>query len=121
MALWKDLPTLPDVVQSHVSDDSATLQLRLGNDLFQFQGHFPNNPILPGVAQLDWAIKLANIHLGTSTTVKEVRHLKFRRLTPPDTRLQLILQHDPISASLSFEFKEDSTPISSGTIVLAPV
>ena len=45
-------------VELNAQQQGATLTLRLHADaeLFWFRGHFPTLPILPGVAQLDWAL-----------------------------------------------------------------
>ena len=47
---------LPTVLE-RVSGPGETFTLAIGADLIAFRGHFPGNPVLPGVVQVDWAIR----------------------------------------------------------------
>ncbi len=118
MGLWKQSKILPDVLESRVEQYTATLRLRLDEDLFQFQGHFPGNPVAPGVAQVDWAVQFGNIYLNTSSTVREVSKLKFCRLSKPGDNFSITLSFDAESARLNFAFAEGNKPVSSGVIHL---
>jgi 3-hydroxymyristoyl/3-hydroxydecanoyl-(acyl carrier protein) dehydratase len=44
------------------SGASATYRLRVPPTLEHFRGHFPGFPILPGVVQLDWAVRFGRLH-----------------------------------------------------------
>jgi hypothetical protein len=48
---------MPVPVWDHRDAASATLRMTLDPALRPFQGHFPQAAILPGVAQLDWAVR----------------------------------------------------------------
>lgn len=47
--------------------DQIILELLVDDNLFWFDGHFSHQPILPGVAQLDWVM-----HYGTEILVPQV-------------------------------------------------
>ena len=49
------------------------------NELF-FQGHFPGNPILPGIVQLHWAIGFSMGLLGFSEAPHDIKRLKFKNI-----------------------------------------
>lgn len=83
-----------------------------------FEGHFPQWPILPGVAQLNLAIIEANRYLKTSVDVIGVSNLKFMSIIRPETTLVMACVFDPEKFNLKFVISsEDETRrYSSGTI-----
>ena len=48
----------PEVAVLTQTETSVSLALTIAADLDYFRGHFPNAPILAGVVQLDWAVKI---------------------------------------------------------------
>ena len=103
----------------HVVDRSAVTwggEARITSDLAVFDGHFPNEPIVPGVAQLYWADKLAGrAFLGHQTTLEVVR-LKFVRVIVPGTVLRLNLERRTQSR-VEFEYTSEHGDHSSGCLV----
>lgn len=93
------------------------LELAIPTDLDCFRGHFPGCPILPGVVQLDWAIRLADEYLGTGRDVARILALKFRRIVRPGARLTLWLT--PSADGMSFRYEGDGEICSSGRIACA--
>lgn len=80
----------------------ATAELWIGPDLYHFQGHFPGQPILPGVAQIDWAISLARQVFALPPQLLRMEALKFQALIQPGTRLHLDLEWKPERQQLEF-------------------
>ncbi len=80
----------------------ATAELWIGPDLYHFQGHFPGQPILPGVAQIDWAISLARQMFALPPHLVRMEALKFQALIQPGTRLTLDLEWKPDRQQLEF-------------------
>lgn len=80
----------------------ATAELWIGPDLYHFQGHFPQQPILPGVAQIDWAISLARQVFALPPQLVRMEALKFQALIQPGTRLTLDLEWRPDKQQLEF-------------------
>jgi 3-hydroxymyristoyl/3-hydroxydecanoyl-(acyl carrier protein) dehydratase len=72
--------------------DSARVLLDITADLAVFDGHFTVAPILPGVAQLDWAVQLAQHHFGLSNAPIRLEAVKFVRPVVPGTALLLQLE-----------------------------
>ena len=115
---WKDSPTQPNILGETRNGNLVVLRLQVPADLFQFQGHFPDMPVLPGVAQLDWAAQFASNRLGFDGDIVEVAQLKFRALIMPETELELRLENQPEKNRVLFEFKNHDTIYSSGFLKL---
>jgi acyl-CoA synthetase (AMP-forming)/AMP-acid ligase II len=75
------------------SATEARVTLRIEADLPLFAGHFDVAPILPGVAQLDWAIQLAQQCFDLPTHFVRLEALKFVRPVAPGTTLILDLSY----------------------------
>ena len=71
--------------------ERAQVELLIGPDLYHFQGHFPDQPILPGVAQIDWAITLAKMIFDMPARLLRMEVLKFQAVITPGTRLLMEL------------------------------
>jgi 3-hydroxymyristoyl/3-hydroxydecanoyl-(acyl carrier protein) dehydratase len=78
-------------------------------------------PIVPGVAQIDWAVKLAARHLNLPIEVATHYQVKFHRLTLPGTLVTLKLAHDAIRQRLNFSYHRDEVVLTSGAIKVPPL
>ena len=100
--------------------DRNTLELNFKADerLPYFQGHFPQWPILPGVAQVHLVINEAHRYLKTPLEVNSVNNLKFMSVIRPKTPLLLTCIFIPQSLKMKFELcsPDRTTHYSSGTI-----
>lgn len=61
----------------------ATIRLNPQHDIFK--GHFPNNPVTPGVCMLQIFKELAENHLQRKLQIKECSNVKFMALINPET------------------------------------
>ena len=87
-------------------------------DLAVLEGHFPNEPIVPGLAQLLWAEKLSLRVFAQHTATAEIRNLKFARLIAPGIRLRVALVHELQTPSrVAFRFTSDAGTHSSGVLI----
>lgn len=118
---WNDGPAFPTIVTETKEGRSVVLGLKVPADLFQFRGHFPGMPVLPGVAQLDWAAQFSQSHLGVKNGIREVAQLKFRALITPENLLELRLEFQPQKNRVSFEYKDKNTVYSSGFLKLEEI
>ncbi|KAA0678512.1 AMP-binding protein [Azospirillum brasilense] len=109
-------PTAPDVRAVRPLADGVELDLFIPGDLAQLDGHFPGMPIVPGVAQIDWAVMFANAHLGLGIEAAQSLQVKFRRVTVPDTLVTLALRHAPARRRLTFEYRCGDETLSSGSV-----
>ncbi|HEY1723643.1 MAG TPA: hypothetical protein VGG27_20535 [Magnetospirillaceae bacterium] len=110
------LPAIATVEEK--SADEVVLILDVPRGHSAFAGHFPTRPILPGVVQIDWAVRLGDTFLHTGQTVATDFQVKFSKLFEPGPNLILRLKLDRARASLVFEYCAGDQPVSSGRIKL---
>ena len=80
----------------------ARVELEVTADLAVFDGHFDCFPVLPGVAQLDWAIGFARSCFVMPPRFLRAEALKFQKPVLPPIRLLLDLQWDAATGRLVF-------------------
>jgi 3-hydroxymyristoyl/3-hydroxydecanoyl-(acyl carrier protein) dehydratase len=106
---------LPLVSGPERTGSALEFTLDLAPDLAVFDGHFPDTPILPAVAQIDWALRLARAHFPVPAGFKAAHALKFLRIVQPPVKLSLLLtpagEH-----SVSFQYSHRGSACSSGRI-----
>ena len=68
------MPLLPAVLER----SGHTFTLAMDPDLTAFQGHFPGHPVLPGVVQVDWAVRFGSEAFGPLGRFRAIEHLKFQ-------------------------------------------
>ena len=93
--------------------------LRLPRDLFYFEGHFPASPILPGVVQLDWAVRYAKEYLGLDGSFLKLEVLKFQQVLQPGDTASLNLSLNTEKGQLKFEYQSARGRHSSGAFYFA--
>lgn len=114
-ALFRDRPEMPKVQRREVSGDKARVDMELTPDLRWFDGHFPEQPILPGVAQLHIAASMAADIWGGLATGREMSRIKFRRVMRPGDVVTLTLSRNGADR-LDFQYLSDGEVLASGAI-----
>jgi 3-hydroxymyristoyl/3-hydroxydecanoyl-(acyl carrier protein) dehydratase len=115
---WRNSKTMPDILQENWLESTVVLELEFPPEMFQFQGHFREYPVMPGVAQLDIAIQLAQRYFKQSISLSEVTHLKFKKVIPPETILTLTLTTKLEKSAITFEYGCANGVVSSGVMKL---
>jgi hypothetical protein len=98
-------------------ETQAVAALDISADLRVFDGHFPGTPVLPGVAQLDWAIRLGTEAFAIELRFLRAEQLKFQQPVLPPLALRLHLEWQPGAGRLAFRYVSDAGTHASGRLV----
>ena len=78
--------------------------LTLDPDLCWFQGHFAIQPLLPGVAQLDWVMHYATAELAPGWRFHSLQNVKFQAPLLPSMVVTLTLKWQEARGLLTFSY-----------------
>jgi 3-hydroxyacyl-[acyl-carrier-protein] dehydratase len=93
--------------------------LRIALDHPAFAGHFPGNPILPGVVLLDEALHAIEVDLGLDLRQWQIAAAKFLEFVRPGETLTI--EHtSPESGLIRFTVRVAERAALTGTLSLAP-
>ena len=111
--------SLPPILAKRQTTNTVFLDLALPEDLEVFRGHFPGLPVLPGVVQIDWALKLAKAQglVGGDTELRDFQ-VKFRSVIRPSVPLTLSLRWDRNKNQIYFDYHCAEALMSSGRLVV---
>jgi len=114
-----DFVTQPQVELLTQSDSQVELSLTIPENLYYFQGHFPEAAILPGVAQLDWVMQYLAQFFGVDITdLVSVDALKFKSIIRPNYQITLTLTQ--IKANkFGFNYHSNHAQHASGKVVFS--
>ncbi len=112
-------PLMPVPVWDRRDAASATLRMTLDPTLRPFQGHFPQAAILPGVAQLDWAVRFGRQVFAMPAAFLRMDAVKFQHVARPGDELTLQLDWDAARSALAFRYTSSHGVHASGKVVFA--
>lgn len=113
-------PRRPIVASARGAARAVTVELRVQPDLACLRGHFPLLPVVPGAAQLGWALEFGVELIGTPGTLNGARSVKFERIIQPGSSFRLRLEAEPAGGELRFEYSSAAGRHSSGRIATGP-
>jgi len=117
-SLQTDQPAvlLPEVLGVQAAEDGVILSLRIPKDLAYFDGHFDQIAIVPGVAQIQWAVHFARLYLGLAQVFSHMESVKFKELLLPGQVCELSLLYLKQACKLEFRYRSESAEYSSGRL-----
>lgn len=84
-------------------------------------GHFPNNPIVPGVVLLEKVERLLTQQL-TTWTIIELKHVKFLKTVLPEERIEITIDTNHLTNNQTVSFNlyniKTQTKVAAGKIAL---
>ncbi len=84
-----------------IGDQQITAQFCFSGDLDLFAGHFPGNPILPGIVQIEMVKFIVEQAHGNNFWIRSIKKTKFASLVQPDTPIHLSISLTPSDDALS--------------------
>ncbi|MEC4726853.1 thioester dehydrase [Shewanella sp. D64] len=109
---------LPRILSSQIMEETIEWRLFIDAELPFFNGHFPEQAVLPGVTQLDWAIRMGCEHFGYPSEVASLEVLKFQQLMLPDSEVTLRVTLNSAKNKLVFSYFNGDKRFGSGRIAL---
>ncbi len=114
-------PESEEVVAGGPGVDARRLTFTVPAELRWFEGHFPGDPVLPGVAQLDALVARQAERLWPDAgALRAVKRLKFSRVIRPGERIALRLERDAPRGIVAFSIEGRDGRCASGTLVFGP-
>jgi acyl-CoA synthetase (AMP-forming)/AMP-acid ligase II len=120
LALLDVRPREPAVRVLERDDARVLLELTVPANLLYFDGHFDVAPVLPGVVQVDWAIRYGAHYLGRGGSFAGIQALKFQQMIRPEQPVRLELSRDAAKGSLAFRYFSEAGAHASGRILFGP-
>jgi 3-hydroxymyristoyl/3-hydroxydecanoyl-(acyl carrier protein) dehydratase len=109
----------PALHARELTPEKAHYDVYVSPHLQVFDGHFDKLPVLPGVAQVDWAITFGRRCFGIGGAFERLEAVKFHRLYQPGALLSLEMEWRAERALLTFKFTSSAGSHSSGRVFFA--
>ena len=113
--LIKDFYTVLKTTVIDTNTIHVTLKLNKNHDVFN--GHFPDNPVTPGVCMIQTIKEITQNHVNNSLFLKHISNIKFTALINPNINTKLILELSIIEDNNTVKIK-NITKFTDGTIAL---
>ncbi|MBT7320037.1 MAG: 3-hydroxyacyl-ACP dehydratase [Flavobacteriaceae bacterium] len=102
---------------NQVDDNTIHVSILLNKNHDIFNGHFPNNPITPGVCMIQAIKEIAQTQVNSLLFIHKISNVKFTALINPNVNPDLILELSLINENNTIKLK-NITKFTDGTIAL---
>ncbi|ENT4822267.1 TPA: beta-hydroxyacyl-ACP dehydratase [Citrobacter farmeri] len=97
---------IPHEIERHQAHpQQIEVILHLDPSLFWFSGHFAVQPLLPGVAQMDWVMHYATTLLAPGWRFRSIQNVKFQAPLLPENTVTLTLSWQEARQLLTFSYQ----------------
>ncbi len=79
-------------------------EIAIPEDSLWFQGHFPGDPLLPGIAQLHLVVETIQSALGEKRCLTALKRVRFKRVIRPEETMAIAVEPLP-NAPDTFRFQ----------------
>ncbi len=116
-SLALDNKKFPQIQFFQQEEQSVELSIRIQPELVYFDGHFPEQPILAGVAQLAWVEKYGQLFFGIEKPFLRMEVIKFKKIIQPKDIITVKMTWNTETGKLYFDFSSESAAHSSGRLI----
>ncbi|MBU1137948.1 MAG: hypothetical protein KKD01_07165 [Proteobacteria bacterium] len=113
--MWYSIITV-----QQTDDDAIVAQVTTDQQSPWFSGHFPGDPILPGIAQLKMVTDVIGKALEKDLHLIGLTRIKFKKLIRPGVVLDIHAISGKQENNYSFRITSNQENVCSGTLTLAP-
>ena len=104
----------PKIVSDSLSEGCYTAKFVFDANAPYFDGHFPGMPILPGVAQLGFAVRYSRL-AGSTGALKTVKKMKFTKIISPGDEVEFSVRRKSEN-EFAYEYRNGEATCSSGLL-----
>lgn len=112
--MWYSLLGLQKISQAEI-----LAQVTVNDNSPWFSGHFPDNPILPGIAQLDMVADVIATSRREDLYIKRLNRVKFKKLVRPGELLEIHAMAASTPGLYTFRITHEAQDVCSGMMSLA--
>jgi len=102
------------------SEEAVVAQVTTDDLSPWFSGHFPEDPILPGIAQLNMVTETVAKVLGKKLSLQSLARIKFKKIIRPGDVLDIHAQAGKKENHYQFRITSKEKEVCSGRLVLVP-
>lgn len=103
------IPHFYSVKEFNFTDNQLKTIIELNPEHDVFKGHFPNNPVTPGVCMLQILKELTEQATNTNLFIKECSNVKFMALINPEVNAVLAITIDINQVEENFKIKASAS------------
>jgi 3-hydroxyacyl-[acyl-carrier-protein] dehydratase len=96
-----------------------TSSVAVNGDSPWFSGHFPDDPIFPGVAQLKMVADLVSSSVSSELRMKGMSRVKFRKIVRPGDLLDICVSSESIENMYMFKITSGGEDVCSGKMAFS--
>lgn len=96
-------------------------KLTVSGDSPWFAGHFPDDPTLPGIAQLNMITETIAKVLQKKLTLQSVTRIKFKKIIRPRDILDICATTGKKKNQYAFTITSKNQDVCSGSLILVPI
>lgn len=100
------------------ASDDIRARVIVNHDSPWFSGHFPDHPILPGIAQLKMVADVIAHARQERLGIKRLHRVKFKRIVRPGEQLDIHAAATNTGGLYSFRITHETEDVCSGTMLL---
>jgi acyl carrier protein len=112
--MWYFRPSL-----KKITDNTILAHVTVSGGSPWFSGHFTNNPILPGIAQLNMIAEVIALSRNENLCIKRLSRVKFKKIVRPGERLEIHASATETTNLYTFRITSEAQDVCSGTMRLA--